>query len=331
MALARQRGAMLVCSEDDVAAVLEYGPLLEVVADAFRAQAAGRVERPPRPHFPVGRGRDGDEPLGTGLAMSAYVHGARYYATKLASVFPGNDARGLPTVQAQLALSDAETGAPVAYVGASRLTDARTGCVAGLAARELTSGSVRLGLLGAGAVARASARAVAAATDLESIRVYSPSDSRAECADALSGLADDVRAVDAPTAAVESATVVVTATTSETPVFDGDALAPGTVVVALGAYTEDMQEIDATTVERAARVFGDVPEEVAETGDMRAAGVDAETIESFGGVVAGEEGRESPDEILLVDGVGSAVLDAAAAEHLYERAVEAGVGREVDL
>lgn len=331
MAVARQRGAMLVCSEDDVAAVLEYGPLLDVVADAFRAQAAGRVERPPRPHFPVGRGRDGDEPLGTGLAMPAYVHGAPYYATKLASVFPGNDARGLPTVQAQLALSDAERGAPVAYLGASRLTDARTGCVAGLAAQELTAGPVRLGLVGAGAVARASARAVAVATDLDSIRVYSPSDSREDCAADLSELAADVRAVDSPAAAVESPTVVVTATTSETPVFDGADLAPGTLVVALGAYTEARQEIDTTTVERTTRIFGDVPEEVAETGDMLAAGVGADDVEPFADVVAGDAGRESSDEVLLVDGVGSAVLDAAAAEHLYERAVDAEVGREVDL
>ena len=322
---------MLVCSDDDVAAVLEYGPLLGVVADAFRAQAAGRVERPPRPHFPVGRGRDGEDTLGTGLAMPAYVHGAPYYATKLASVFPGNGARGLPTVQAQLALLDAETGGPVAYLDATRLTNARTGCVAGLAARELASDPVRLGLVGAGAVARASARAVAAAADLESIRVYSPSDSRADCAADLADLADDVRAVESATAAVEAANVVVTATTSETPVFDGAALRSGALVVALGAYTAEMQEVDATTVERAARVFGDVPSEVVETGDLLAADLEADEVVPFAGVVTGDAGRTGPDDVLLVESVGSAVLDAAAAEHLYERVVDAGLGCEVGL
>ena len=332
MTVGRQPAAVLVCSDDDVAAVLSYEPLLEVVADALRAQAAGRVERPPRPHFPVGRGRAGagEDRLGTGLAMPAYVHGAPYYATKLASVFPDNDARGLPTVQAQLVLSDAETGTPVAFLDATRLTSARTGCVAGLAARELSTDPVRLGLIGAGAVARASARAIAAGADLESIRVYSPSDSREACAAALSTLAPDVGAVDRPEAAVESATVVVTATTSVTPVFDGAALTDGTLVVALGAYTPEMQEIDATTVERAARVFGDVPEEAAETGDLRAASVDADEVEPFAEVLAGGTERGA-GEVLLVDGVGSAVLDAAAAEHLYERVVEAGLGRDVDL
>jgi alanine dehydrogenase len=321
---------MLVCSEDDVAAVLAYNALLDVVADAFRAQADGRVERPRRPHFPVGQGRDGADPLGTALAMPAYVHGAPYYATKLASVFPGNESRELPTVQAQLSLLDAETGSPVAYLAATRLTNARTGCVAGLAARELASGPVRLGLLGAGAVARASARAIAAATDLESVRVYSPSDSREDCAADLAGVAPDVSAVASPVATVGAANVVVTATTSETPVFDGGVLEAGTLVVALGAYTPEMQEIDVRTVERAARVFGDVPGEVAETGDLRAVGVDADAVKPFADVVTGEAGRSAPDDVLLVESVGSAVLDAAAGAHLYERAVGAGVGREVD-
>ncbi|MEF8914859.1 ornithine cyclodeaminase family protein [Natronomonas sp.] len=323
---------MLVLSQSDVAEVCSFDAMLEVVADAFRAQGRGAVERPERPHFPVGKGRDDEEPPGTGLAMPAYIHGNDYYATKLASVFPGNEARGLPTVQAQLQLSDAETGTPAAYMAATHLTAVRTGCIAGLAARELAvEGPVRLGVVGAGAVARASTRAIAAATDLESVSVYSPSASKDAFAADLSGVADEVRAVDSAEAAVESATVVVTATTSETPVFDGEALEAGTLVVALGAYTPDMQEIDATTVRNAVRIFGDVPEEVAETGDMRDVGVDASAIVPFASVLSGEAGRESPSEILLVDSVGSAVLDAAAAEHVYEEAAATGVGREIEL
>jgi alanine dehydrogenase len=77
-------------------------------------------------------------------------------------------------------------------------------------------------------------------------------------------------------------------------------------------------------------VFADVPGEVAETGDLRAVGVDADAVKPFADVVTGEAGRSAPDDVLLVESVGSAVLDAAAGAHLYERAVGAGVGREVD-
>ncbi|MFC7155427.1 ornithine cyclodeaminase family protein [Halomarina halobia] len=321
-----------VLSDDDVAAVLDLGDLLPVVADAFRKQGEGAVERPERPHFHVGAGLDGPEPLGTGLVMPAYVHGAAHYATKLVGVHEGNAERGLPTVNAAIALTAADTGRPAALAAGTRITNARTGCIGGLAARELANRPVRLGVLGAGAQARWQVRAIVAATGVERVRIYSPSESRERCAaDLRAELATDVAAVDAPAAAVEDATVVVTATTATEPVFPGDALAPGALVVAVGAYTGEMQELDPRTVERAARVFADVPEEAAATGDARAAGLDASDFVLFPSVLTGESGRQGEEEILVVESVGSAVLDAAAAEHVLERAREAGRGTTVPL
>jgi alanine dehydrogenase len=324
-----------VLSDDDVAEVLELEDLLPVVAEAFRKQGAGAVERPERPHFPVGEGLSSerpDEPLGTGLVMPAYLHGEDHYATKLVAVHGGNAERGLPTVNAQIALTQAGTGLPAAYLAGTRITNARTGCIGGLAARELGTGPVSLGLLGAGTQARWQTRAVDAATDLRSVRVYSPSDSRERCAAELRDeLGVDAEAVDSPTAAVEGANVVVTATTATEPVFPGEALAPGAVVVAVGAYTAEMQELDPTTFGRAARTFADVPEEVAETGDALAADLPAEEFVPFSAVLAGEAGRGNDHEILVVESVGTAVLDAAAAGHVVEAAEEHGVGTEVGL
>lgn len=323
-----------VCSDADVAAVLDLPDLIAVVAEAFRKQAAGAVERPERPQFPVGTGLDPDapdDPLGTGLAMPAYVHGADHYATKLVDVHEGNAARDLPTVNATLALTAADTGLPVAYLAGTRITNARTGCIGALAVRELSAGEgpVTLGVLGAGTQARWQVRAVDAAVDLDAVRVYSPS-SRAACATALRERGIDATAVDSPAAAVVDAEAVVTATTSERPVFDGDDLAPGTVVVAVGAYTPEMTEIDARTVERAATVFADVPEEVATIGDVDGR-IDADDLVPFGDVLRGRAGRGDPEAILLVESVGSAVLDAAAAEAVHEAAVDADVGTTVDL
>lgn len=323
-------------SDADVADLLALDDLLGVVEDAFVRQGRGEVERPDRPHFPVGTGCDPDqpdEPLGTGLTMPAYVHGAAFYATKLVGVHPGNTERGLPTIHAQIALTEADTGRPAAFMGGTHVTSARTGCIGGLAARELAPpGPVRLGVIGAGTQARWQTRAIAAATALDSVRVYSPSDSRFECADDLAGELDvPVEAASSATAAVEDATVVVTATTASDPVFPGDALAPGTLVVAIGAYTADMQEVDEATFDRAARVFADVPEEVAGIGDAVAAGLDADDLVPLSEVFEGRAGREADDEILVVESVGTAVLDAAAAEYVHGRAVAADVGTDVRL
>lgn len=317
-----------VLSDDDVAALLSLSDLLPEVERAFVKQGRGEVERPPRPHYPVGT-----ETPGTALTMPAYLHGDPTYATKLAAVHESNAERELPTVNAQVAVTDAETGLPLAYLAGTRVTSARTGCIGGLAARELANGPVRLGVFGAGTQARWQTRAIAAATDLERVRVYSPSDSREACAaDLCERLPDvDVAAVDSPDRALAGSNVVVTATTSADPVFDGGGLEAGTLVVAVGAFTPEMRELDGVTVRRASRLFADVPEEAVETGDFADVGVEATDLTPLSDVFEGRVGRESDEEVLVVASVGSAVLDAATAGHLYERAEEADAGTVVEL
>jgi len=321
-------GMVRVLSSGDVAAVLKLDELLPVIEDAFRKQGRGEVERPERPHYPIGTGLESDEPLGTGLAMPAYVHGEETFATKLVSVHEGNVDRDVPTINAQVVVADAATGQPLAFVEGNRITGARTGCIGGLATREMASRPVRLGLLGAGTQARWQARAIATATDLERVRIYAPDETRVECAEDLSAEFDavEVAAVTSPEEAIEDANVVVTATTSPKPVFPGDQLEPGTLVVGIGAYTAEMQEIDPTTFDRAARIFADVPEEVAEIGDVREAGLDVDDLLPFSSVFEGEAGRGDADEIIVVESVGSAVMDAATAGLVYEKAVEEDVG-----
>ena len=328
-----------ILSDADVAAVLDLRALLPVVETAFVRQGRTEVERPERPHFPVGVGLDAvapHEPQGTGLVMPAYVHGATYVTTKIASVHEGNEARGLPTVNATIALAEAATGQPAAYLAGTRITNARTGCIGGLAARELAHEPIALGVIGAGTQARWQTRAIVAAADVESVRIYSPSESRNRCAADLDAELDvPVEAVSSPDAAVDAATVVVTATTSRTPVFPGDALAPGTVVIAIGAFTDDMRELDARTLERAAQVFGDVPAEAATTGDLADAWVSADEVQPlsalFDDEVSEPAGRMADDELIVVESVGSAVLDAAASEHVLERARNGDVGVTVTL
>ena len=321
----------LVLADDEVAGLLDLETLAPVVEDALVKQGAGDVERPDRPHYPVGEGLGDEEPFGTGLTMPAYVHGGEYFATKLVGVHENNPERGLPTIQAQIVLTDARTGQPRSFMNGSRITNARTGCIGGLAARELANEPVRLGVLGAGAQARWQTRAIAALTDVDHVAVYSPSDSKHDCASDLREDGLDADAVDSPAAAVEDATVVVTATTSTEPVFPASALDPGTLVVAVGAYNAETQELEPAVFDRATRVFADVPEEVAGIGDVTATSLGEADLVALADVLAGDTGRSGEDDILVVESVGSAVLDVAAASYVYDAARDAGVGTEVPL
>lgn len=323
-----------VLASGDVASLLDVEEALPVVEAALIAQSRGTVERPERPHYDFGTGLDTDapdEPTGTGLCMPAYVHGNDYVATKLVAVCEGNRERGLPTIHAQIALTDARDGRPVAYMAGTHLTNVRTGCIGGLAAREFgPEGPVTLAVIGAGTQARWQTRAIDATTDLESVRVYSPSDSRFECAADLDDeLACPVEAVSNPRSAVEDASIVLTATTATEPVFPGDALADGSLVIAVGAYTPETRELDDVTIERADRIVADVPEEAAETGDLRHHD-DVELLE-LGTLLDRGEGRREPDERIVVASVGTAVLDAAVAEFVYEAARRSEIGTDVSL
>lgn len=313
-----------ILSESDVERVLELEELLPIVADALVKQTAGEVERPNRPHYPVGKGLEGNEPLGTGLVMPAYIHGDSLYATKLVGIHEGNEQRGLPTIHAQLVLTNARTGVPEAIMAATTITKARTGCIGGLAVRELAPDAATVGVLGAGAQARWQTRAIDTVADLSDVRIHSPSDSRKTCATDLRDHDIPARDVGSAREAVEEADVVVTATTSETPVFPANALSDGTLVVGVGSFNSTMQEIEAEVLERAARVFADVPEEVAEIGDLLATDLSVSDLVPMGELLTEGYTRNSPDDVLVVESVGSAVLDAAVGGAIYERAGDAG-------
>ena len=323
---------MRVLSEETVESLLSLPSLLPVVADAFARQAAGAVERPSRPHYPVGF-ESGETPRGTALAMPAYIHGATHYATKLVSVHEDNRPR--PTVQAQLSLVEADTGRPAAFLAARTVTNARTACIGGLAARTFAPAARTLGVLGAGTQARWQARAVAGVCDLETVRVHSPSDSRERCAADLDAeLGARVVAVDSPRDCVVDADVVVTATTATDPVFDGADLSEGALVVAVGAYTPETRELDEVTLARADAVYADVPEEAAETGDL--SGVDPGRVRPVADCFAdGQTDRAAlglaDRDVVVVKSVGTAVLDAATAQHVYEAAADADAGTVVSL
>ncbi|WP_122088479.1 ornithine cyclodeaminase family protein [Halalkalicoccus subterraneus] len=318
-----------VLSDSDVAALLDLEDLLGVVEGAFRKQGRNEVERPERPHFPVGSGIESDEPLGTGLTMPAYIHGEKCYATKLASIHPGNPERGLPTVNAQIAVTDARTGTAKAYMDGTRVTGARTGCVAGLAARDLAADPLTVGVIGAGTQARWGTRAIAAGSALRGVRIYSPSESKDRCAADLVDRGIPAEAVATPEDAVSGADVVLTATPSEEPVFPGGALKPDALVVAVGAYDEGMRELDRETIERAEAVLADIPGEAIHTGDLCESGLEADDLVPFSDVFEGE--FERSEGIVVLCSVGSAVLDAATAAYLVERAEKMDRGTSLAL
>ena len=150
----------------------------------------------------------------------------------------------------------------------------------------------------------------------------------------------DVRVLDRmgdPDEVIDGADIVIAATTSKTPVFDGSKIASGTHVTGVGSVTTEMREVDAALVMRA-RVVVDQREAIlAEAGDIVGPISDGMVDESvisaeIGEIVLGAHpGRTSSDEITFFKSVGNAVQDIAVAAMVLERAEAAGRGVVVEL
>jgi ornithine cyclodeaminase len=159
---------------------------------------------------------------------------------------------GDPRIQGVCVVFDPDTLAPVAVVDGIALTNLRTAAVSALAARRLAApGASRLVVFGRGPQARAHRDALREVVGIDD--------------SALLGRGED--------GDVEGADVIVCATTSRAPVFDGARVPDRAVVIAIGSHEPDAAELDASLVRRAQVVVESRASAFREAGDVLLAGV----------------------------------------------------------
>ncbi len=239
-----------------------------------------------------------------------------------------------------LPLFDAESGELLAVIDGASMNPSKTGAAGAVGVDALArEDASKLGLIGSGTQARGQLLATATVRDLDQVDVYSPTpESRESFAEEMDDELDaNVETVATSEAAVSGAGIVITATTASEPVFDGEALDPGTHVTAMGQYHPSKHEIDTKTVARAKYVpdlRGRLDQDAGayrhalETGAIEEGHIHAE----LGEVIAGEApGRESDEEITLFDSGGTAIETIASAKLLYDRACEQGLGETIEF
>jgi alanine dehydrogenase len=284
-----------------VRAAVSPGRALEAVRDAFVAYARGEWTMPPKVYVPA-------YPAGDFRAMPAL--GAGHALLKWVTSFPGNPARGLPTVTGLVVVSDAETGMLRGVLDAAAVTALRTGAAAVIAAETLgRPDAATAAVVGAGVNGRAAVESFVA-SGREPL-VWDLDSARAEAAAAELG----GRAVAREEALV--ADLLVTVTPGKEVLLPAGSLRPGQHVSLMGADGPGKAEIALGELERA-RLFCDDWEQASHGGEL-AAGVDAgivvrDRVTQLGDVLAGTaEGRASAEEITVFDSTGLAIQDLAVA------------------
>jgi ornithine cyclodeaminase/alanine dehydrogenase-like protein (mu-crystallin family) len=325
-------GPLRYLSRADLLALeVDIGEVVAAVEAGIAAKGLGRAVMPPKItlHGPT---------AAFSQVMAASVPDVGGLGVKWVTIFPENQAAGLPPVNGLVVLSDAGNGLPVAVMDGGLVTAWRTGASVAVAVRLLTvPGGRCVGLLGCGVQGRWSVRALAAVLpELRAVRCFDPlpqamESFAAETAAALPGLevVACARADEVPAGAGVVVTAI-TMTDEVRPPLGPGLLEPGALAVALdydAAWSSAaMAECERFYCDDTATVLA-----TREAG-VRLGGIPAEMTGDLGQLAAGlVPGRLGDDERLFCLNLGMAVEDVVTARLVLERAAERGVGTLLEL
>jgi alanine dehydrogenase len=309
-------------TEDDVRELLDVETAIPLVEAAFRNLADGNANNVPRARA-----------FAKGIVLHSMSAAAEYLGYVGWKVYT-TTRRG---ARFHVGLSEIASGELVALIEADYLGQVRTGSASGVATEYMAKSDARtVGLFGTGKQARTQLKAVCSVRRIERAEIYSRKAERREAfAAEMSELCGTrVVAVHSPQEAVREKDIVICATTSETPVFEGRDLEPGTHLNVVGSNYLAKAEVDIETIRRADIIVCDSIEACRrEAGDFVAAleaGVtDWELMHDLGDVVTDRQtGRANAEQITLFKSVGLAIEDVAAGVHVYHRARAESIGKD---
>ena len=281
------------------ARLLDFASLIEALSHAAHELEAGAIRSPVRTAVPL---------ADNGVLLSMPAAASDVAIHKLVSVCPGNAARNMPTIFGTVTVCDGVTGAPEFILDGPTVTGRRTAALSMLGVKYLYARAPRgFLIIGTGQQARHHAAAIA--------RLY-PSAAIFVAGKALASeqrFCDEtgregIRVLPANGTIADDIDVVMTATTSKTPVYNEPARADR-LIVAVGAFTPDAAEIGPDTV-RASRVFvDDFAAAREEAGDLLQAGIDWSSVQPIGAAISARTPANIP---MLLKTVGSGAWDLAA-------------------
>jgi len=300
---------------------------IDVVEQAFRALASGKVVMPPILSM------DLPDVHGEVDVKTAYIPGFAGFAIKVSPGFFNNPKLGLPSLNGLMILFSAQTGLVDALLlDNGYLTDVRTAAAGAVAAQHLAPRDVSTaGVFGTGVQARLQIIAAHLVRPFKQVLVWGRDAEKASaCAkDIAAAIGVDAVAISDPAALVRDSQLVITTTPAREPILKADWLHPGLHITAMGSDQAGKNEIDPAAVVQASLFVCDrisQSEKLGELRSARAAGFQPVPPE-LGEIIAGAKpGRRAESDITICDLTGTGAQDTAIATHALAAARKAGAG-----
>jgi len=346
----------LLLSESDVQGLLSMDECIQLLEEVYRELASGEAQNIPRGRIRFTAKKEGDvgylfncipgASRRLGICAVRRDSESRYFyrLSERAHGGPTRDHRHCGLIF----LFSVETGEMVAILPDYTVSAIRVGVTSALATKYMARDDAsRVAIFGSGKQARANLAGICAVRKIDTVKVYSPNaEHRVAFAEEMTEALDvEIVPVASPGEAMAGADIVIAATNSVNPVFDGSALKPGTHVVSIvGAdkFASQMhgvprREIDETTLKRADVIVVHLLDQIKidQQGDiyrlLEQGSLSWNQVVELPQVITGEvPGRQSADQITFFhNNTGTGIQFAAAGAHILERAKALGRGREI--
>jgi alanine dehydrogenase len=324
----------LLLTRDDVIKVLDMPDCMDVVEKAFAELANGTAVLPLR----IGI----TPPDGLSLYMPAYLKGLGALACKVVTVYKNNPKQhNMPTTIGKVLVQDPATGDVTCIMDGGYLTAVRTGAVSGVATKFLARDDKgqTAGIFGAGVQAKMQLWAVAVARDLKKAYVYDVSPEAAgKFKSEMSGKLNlEVVIAKSADEILQNCDIICTASSSANPIFDGGKVKDGTHINGIGSHTPNARELDTTIIKRSKLIADSYEACLKEAGDImipiNEGAIDKSHIYAdLGEIVTGKKkARVDAKEITLFKSNGLAIQDVATAKLVYDKALAANIGKQVNI
>jgi ornithine cyclodeaminase/alanine dehydrogenase-like protein (mu-crystallin family) len=318
---------VLMISRNIIEELLKPSDAVKIVEQIFIERGLGKVGLPSRIWI--------DSKIGSFGLMPAYI------VSKEALGFKGvffNPVRR-PTIKAFIGLVDPENGNLITLMDGDYITAMRTGAIGAVAADKLSRhDSHVVSVYGCGVQGRAQVTVLQTVRKIETIYAY---DSHKPSLDNYvkemsEKLGVEVKAMKDPNEHVSDAEIIITTTTSRTPVFDGRLVSDGTHINGIGSFSPETREIDENVIIRAGRVFVDFKDDAIKAGDLKVpldkGLIRLDSIYELSDLLIGKiQGRKDRSEVTFFKSVGAAIFDIATAIWVYNEARRRNLGKELEL
>jgi alanine dehydrogenase len=315
---------VLMLNENEVRQLLTMDMALEAVEVGLRKMALDEAQNVSRARVQTDHAM-----LHT---MAAAIKGLGVMGAKIYATSRRNGAHF------HFVLFDGKTGALLCLMQANYLGQMRTGAASGVATQYLAlPDATEVGLFGSGKQARTQLQAICKVRRVRQVAVYSPNEERRkQFAREMSEVCQtEVVPVSHPEMAAEKKDIIITATTSREPVLNGEWLAEGAHINAIGSNFLGKSEVDAATIRRCATVVVDSKDQARlEAGDFQQPLEDGSlhwsNVRELGQVILGRYApRKRPQDITLFKSLGIAIEDVALAARVFAKARAEGVGKVI--